>query len=244
MFGMGLVLGALGGGGGILTVPILAFLYGLPAEVATGSSLFVVGATSLVGSVRILRERPADVRKAASIAVPSSLGAFAARQWLVPSIPSQIGSFSKQQALLGMFAVLMLVVGTQMLRPRAVATNRPAPSYPMILLVGLAIGLLSGTLGAGGGFLIVPALTLLLGVDIKVAIPTSLLVISVQSLVGFVGELSAPIPWSILLPATGVAILGLLVGLWLRPKVSGENLKHGFALMIVIVAIWTLAKIL
>ena len=240
---MGLVLGLLGGGGGILTVPILVGFFGLSATAATGSSLFVVGLTSLVGAVQGVLKRQCELRSGAFMAVPAMIGAFASRAFLVPSLPAKILGWPKDDVLLGAFAVLMVIVGFRMLKP-APAAQEPKDQPVLVMVYGLLIGLLSGTLGAGGGFLILPVLTLLVGVEMQKAIPTSLMVISVQSLVGFVGELRKPIDWGLLVPIVGVALVGMVAGMLVRERLPRETLRLGFAFMVFAVAIWMFSKIL
>jgi len=242
VFAMGVLLGLLGGGGGILTVPILVGFFGLPATQATGASLFVVGVASVLGGAQGAIKKEVDFRAAALIAIPSSIGAFAARKLLVPSLPPEILGLTKDNFLLLLFAVLMAVVGWRMIRTSESKTQRDAPAL-LTAAMGLAIGLVAGTLGAGGGFLIVPALTLLLGVDIKRAIPTSLTVIAIQSLIGFLGELGKPISWNVLMPVLGVAIVGMLVGMPLRDHAPKHHLRTGFAALIFVVAAWMVFKV-
>lgn len=239
---MGVLLGLLGGGGGILTVPILVGFFGLPATQATGASLFVVGVASIVGGAQGALKREVDFRAAGLIAVPSSIGAFAARKLLVPNLPGTILGLSKDNFLLLLFAILMVVVGWRMIRSSESKAQRESPAL-LTAALGLAIGVVAGTLGAGGGFLIVPALTLLLGVDIKRAIPTSLTVIALQSLIGFAGELGKPISWDVLMPVLGVAIVGMLVGMPLRDHAPKQHLKASFAVLIFVVAVWMVVKV-
>lgn len=242
VFGMGLLLGLLGGGGGILTVPILVGFFGMPATQATGASLFVVGVASIVGSVQGFWKKEVDIPSAILIAAPSALGAFIARKFIVPGLPESILGMSKDDFLLVAFAALMIAVGWRMVRAAESDSAFKVPAYVTGLL-GLIIGLVAGTLGAGGGFLIVPALTLLLGVDIKRAIPTSLTVIAIQSLIGFSGELGKPIPWETLLPVLGVGLVGMLVGMPLRDLAPKGHLKAGFAVLIFVVAAWMLFRV-
>jgi uncharacterized membrane protein YfcA len=240
---MGFVLGLLGGGGGILTVPILVGLFNLPAVEATGDSLFIVGLTSAVGAAIGIKKGQSEVGPALLLAVPSMVGALASRLFLVPSIPARILGFTKDQALLGAFAILMTLVGIRML---AKQPDGPEPKHNPILvsLLGLMIGLVSGTLGAGGGFLIVPVLTLLMGVGMDKAIPTSLLVISVQSLGGFLGEVGRPIDWPLLLLMSGIALAGMMIGLRFRENVPKRTLQVAFAMLVFAVAGWMIVKIL
>jgi len=243
VFGMGLVLGALGGGGGILTVPILVGLFGMSATEATGSSLLVVGLASSIGAVQGIVGSKVDWQAALLIAIPSTMGALAARMFVVPNIPESVFGITKDDLLLGAFAALMVLIGIKMLgfgkgKQRVEASRSP------IAIVGLFIGLISGVLGAGGGFLILPALTLLLGVDLKRAIPTSLFVISVQSLGGFAGELGRPIQWSLLGCIVVAAMAGLIVGILVREKAPKKALQTSFAVLVFLVAAWMIVQVL
>ncbi len=240
---MGLILGLLGGGGGILTVPILVGFFGLSATVATGNSLFIVGLTSAAGAVQGVLKKQTAINPAIMLAIPSMIGALLSRMYLVPAIPDRIYSLTRDQVLLGSFAILMVAVGVRMLKKNK--TTAESKQNPILVVsAGLLIGLLSGTLGAGGGFLILPALTLLLGVEIERAIPTSLLVISIQSLGGFLGETGKPLDWSLLLSIAGVALVGMAIGLKLRERAPRKALEVGFAVLVFTVAVWMFLKIL
>jgi uncharacterized membrane protein YfcA len=239
---MGFVLGLLGGGGGILTVPILVGFFGLAAAEATGSSLFVVGLTSSLGAIQGLLKKQTEVSAGILIAIPSMIGAITSRKFIVPSIPKEMFGLTKDQILLGAFAILMIVVGVKMLLKKKEATQTKQNPV-LVVICGLAIGILSGTLGAGGGFLILPVLTLFLGVEMERAIPTSLLVISIQSLGGFTGELGKPIQWELLLKVSAVALVGLGMGLTLRQKAPRKALQLAFAYLIFMVAIWMIARV-
>jgi hypothetical protein len=238
---MGFVLGLLGGGGGILTVPILVGFFGLTATQATGSSLFVVGLTSLAGAIQGFVKKQVEIAPALLLAIPSMIGAITARKFLVPAIPNHILGFTKDQVLLSAFAILMVVVGIKMLAKKK---DGPEPNHNPVLVIayGIGIGLLSGTLGAGGGFLILPVLTLLLSIELEKAIPTSLAVITIQSLGGFTGELGKAINWSLLLTVAGVALGGLILGLALREKAPRKTLQLAFAYLVFAVAIYMVWK--
>ena len=238
---MGFVLGLLGGGGGILTVPILVGFFGLSATAATGSSLFVVGLTSLLGAIQGLIKKQVELLPALLLAIPSMIGAITARKFLVPMIPSHILGLTKDQVLLTAFAILMIVIGVKMLLKKK---EGPEPKHnpALVIVCGLAIGLLSGTLGAGGGFLILPVLTLLLSIELERAIPTSLAVITIQSLGGFTGELGKPIDWKLLLSVAAFALIGLGTGLLLRERAPRKTLQLAFAYLVFVVAVWMIAK--
>ncbi|MFZ4508458.1 MAG: sulfite exporter TauE/SafE family protein [Fimbriimonas sp.] len=243
VLGMGMVLGALGGGGGILTVPILVGLFGMSATEASGSSLLVVGLASSVGAVQGLFAKKVDWPAALLIAVPSTIGALAARLFVVPNIPKLVFGIAKDDLLLGTFAAVMVLVGIKMLRP-AKEEQVIESGRIKIALVGLLIGVVSGMLGAGGGFLILPALTLLVGLDLAGAIPTSLLVISLQSLGGFTGELGKPIQWGLLGGIVAVAMAGMGLGLLLRKRAPQKTLQTSFAVLVFAVAAWMVVKVI
>ncbi|MBS1700243.1 MAG: sulfite exporter TauE/SafE family protein [Armatimonadetes bacterium] len=238
---MGFVLGLLGGGGGILTVPILVGFFGLTATEATGSSLFVVGLTSTIGAGMGVAKKQTEVGPAILLAIPSMIGALASRRLLVPMIPNPILGVTKDQFLLGAFSVLMIVVGIRMFMKKKEG-HEPKHNPILVVIYGLMIGVLSGTLGAGGGFLILPVLTLLLGVEMEKAIPTSLLVICIQSLGGFLGELGKPIDWKLLLSIAFVALFGMGIGLTLRERAPRKTLQLAFAYMVFAVAAWMIFR--
>lgn len=243
---MGVVLGTLGGGGGILAVPILVSLFGVPPVTATGQSLFIVGIASAVGAYQAFRSRQYEVRDALILAVAGLAGAFLARAVVVPAIPAQILGMEKGDFLLTLLAVVMVASGARMVWPEGSSPSEPVdePGNRVAAAVaGLAIGLLSGAIGAGGGFLIVPVLTLLLRMDMKRAVPSSLFVISVQSLGGFAGELAHTVDWPHLLPITATALVGMGIGGWVRPRLSSTQLKPMFAVLVFAVAIYLFVRV-
>jgi uncharacterized membrane protein YfcA len=239
---MGVLLGLLGGGGGILTVPILVSGFGFTPETATGASLFVVGTASIVGAAQGLRTGQVQIKRALALAISSMIGAFLSRAVLMPLIPARIGSLTRGDVLMIALGTIMLLVAYRMLQ-KTPESDSESVSVPIVVATGFGIGILSGTLGAGGGFLLVPAMTLLMGLTLKEAVPTSLAVIALQSLAGFAGELSKPIAWNILLPITGISLLGMIIGVFLRPKIAEAPLKKAFAGLIVIVAIYLFVKV-
>ena len=239
---MGFVLGSLGGGGGILTVPILVGFFAMTATEATGGSLLVVGLTSLIGAIEGFAKRSIEVSSAFLIAIPATIGAFTSRKFIVPFIPDTVLGVPRDDLLLGLFAVVMVYVGAKMLKPTVPRVGKE-PHRLATIAVGFGIGVVSGTLGAGGGFLILPALTLLLDVELKRAIPTSLLVISIQSLGGFTGEIGKPIQYGLLASVAAVALVGLGVGLLVRQRVPKRGLQIGFSVLVFAVAAWMILKI-
>lgn len=243
---MGWVLGAIGGGGGILTVPILVGLFGLTPLRATGASLFIVGVSSSIGAFQGFYKKQIEFRSVLAIAIPSSLTAFFSRSILVPQLPKTIGSFSTEKVMLGLFGVLMFVVAVNLLRknnPPEESTGT-TDSIWLASLLGILIGFVGGVFGAGGGFLIVPVLVLILKVDFKKAVPTSLAVIAFQSLVGYSGEVVRHSFDRTILPISFVAVVGLGLGLLVRNRLPKRALEVGFAILVLCVACWTFLKIL
>ena len=246
-FLMGVVLGIMGGGGAILTVPILTYLFNIEAVRATGYSLFIVGITSFIGALNPIRSGKVNLKMVALFAVPSMLMVFSVRKFFLPLLPDtllEIGALhiTKNLAVMALFAVVMLFSAIAMIRPRKI---EPVSSnqHPFRLIVqGLFVGLIAGSVGAGGGFLIVPALVLLAGLDMKEAVGTSLLIIAIQSLIGFSGELSHDVDWSFLLVFSSIAVAGILVGGKLASRIPNERLKPAFGWFVLTMGIYILAK--
>lgn len=251
---IGISLGLIGGGGSILTVPVLVYLFGVDPVLATAYSLFIVGATSLAGVWPKYRDGLVDIKTAVIFGIPSIATVYATRAWIVPAIPNQVissGGFTltKSALLMGLFAILMLFASCSMIRDRAegaigqVEEEPRSYNIPMILLEGMLVGLLTGLVGAGGGFLIIPALVLFSKLPMKQAIGTSLLIIAAKSLFGFTGDLGHhSINWLFLGEVTILAISGIFVGNWLSRLVDGSKLKKGFGWFVLVMGIYIIAK--
>lgn len=249
---IGLSLGLIGGGGSILTVPVLVYLFGIDAVTATAYSLFVVGATSLVGAFPKYKEGLVDLKTAVIFGAPSILAVYFTRAYLVPFIPDQvlsIGDFelSKRLLLMGLFALLMVFASISMIRNKKpvvqAAGGEQGFKYGLILLEGAVVGVLTGLVGAGGGFLIIPALVLFTGLPMKKAVGTSLLIIAAKSLIGFTGDLGSLQPdWQLLLIVTGIAIIGIIAGNRLARQIDGNKLKVGFGWFVLVMGIYILIK--
>jgi uncharacterized membrane protein YfcA len=234
---MGLSLGLLGGGGSILTVPILVYLFGQDPVTATGLSLFIVGTTSAAGTFSHHRQGNIEWGTASVFGAASIVSVFITRHWLVPALPDpllHLGAVAvgKGTAILGLFAIVMLVSAGSMIRERK--SLRPGPAgrrdLPSLLLIGLLVGLITGVLGAGGGFLIVPSLVLLAGVDMKRAIGTSLLLITVNAYIGFLGDQHVHLAdhATVVLPFLALAILGIVIGSRLSKRIGNAKLRPVF----------------
>ncbi len=245
---MGLILGFIGSGGSMLTVPILVYLFGLTPFVATGYSLLVVGSTAAVGTFSYWQRGLIRVRDTFIFVLPSTIMILVTRRFIVPSIPDpmfRINGFmlAKGTFIMTLFALLMLLAGWLMLKPvdfkkKKHLEYKPG-SHPMKLVFGSgAVGVLAGLVGAGGGFLIIPVLITWFNLSMKEAIGTSLAVIMVNSLIGFQGDLLAGIymDWSILGPFLGLAISGMLLGIKLNQYADGQHLKQWFGFFMLFLA--------
>ncbi len=240
----------MGGGGSILTVPVLVYLIGLNPVIATAYSLFIVGASSLVGVVSYYRQNLVSIKTAITFGLPSVVMVYLTRKFIIPAIPENVFSIAdftmtKHVFLMVIFAILMVVASLGMIREKREikAGNAEELAYGKILLEGTVVGLLTGLVGAGGGFLIVPALVLFSGLPMKKAVGTSLIIISAKSLIGFTGDISNyEIDWQFLLIFTGLSVVGILLGTRLAKYVPGEKLKKSFGWFVLVMGIFIFIK--
>ena len=249
---IGLSLGLIGGGGSILTVPVLVYLFGVDPVLATAYSLFIVGSTSLVGTLPKYRDDLVNLKTAAIFGIPSIVAVYATRAWLVPLIPNPIATFgdfvlTKSIFIMTLFAVLMVFASVSMIREKKGVAQEPVGpqqfNYPMILLEGAIVGVLTGLVGAGGGFLIIPALVLFSKLPMKQAVGTSLLIIAAKSLFGFLGDLHHyRLDWLLLLSVTALAIGGIFVGNRLSRRIDGNKLKKAFGWFVLVMGAYILIK--
>lgn len=248
---IGVVLGLIGGGGSILTVPILVYLLVVNPVTATAYSLFVVGVSSAFGAIQNIKKGLVDFRTAIVFSIPAFIAVYSARKYVVPAIPSEIftlGNFTltKDVAIMVFFAIIMLLASISMIRGRkeAIETTEVVKfNYPLILIEGFVVGILTGLVGAGGGFLIIPALVLLAKLPMKKAVATSLLIIAVKSLIGFIGDIeNLEIDWTFLLSFTAVSVVGIFVGSYLSNFIDGKKLKKGFGYFVLIMGVYIIFK--
>lgn len=242
VFLSGILLGLMGGGGSILTVPILVYLFKLEPVHATGYSLFIVGVSSLLGCFRYFIQRQVNLRIALVFGLPSFVSVYATRNFLLPLLPSyffSIGSFQFTKNLALMLALSVLMLGTSFYliyidRKKDEMQRATQVRYTRLALQGLLAGFLTGLVGIGGGFLIVPALIIFARLPMKVAVGTSLLLIAANSAFGFAGELTANehIQWMFLLKITGITMTGVFTGIFISKFIPGEKLKPAFGWML------------
>jgi len=250
---IGLALGMVGGGGSILTVPVLVYLMKVDPILATTYSLFIVGITSLAGGVKSYTKNLVDFKSVTEFGIPSIMSVFITRHFILPAIPSQIfsiGNFivTKEIFLMIVFAVLMLSASFFMIRNNSQddennLEKKRKETFALLALMGFIIGIITGLLGAGGGFLIIPALVLFVRLPMKTAVGTSLLIIAINSLFGFLFSLKQfEYDWKLLILFTLIAIIGILIGNKLADKVSSKVLKKGFGWFILVMGIYIIIK--
>lgn len=252
---IGVSLGLIGAGGSILTVPVLVYLAGVDPVLATAYSLFVVGSTAFVGGIRNTFKGLVDLKTAFLFGIPSIAAVYATRAWIMPAIPVELGfagfSIAKGTAILLLFAILMVATSISMIRENGakrdlelVGEKVHSHHFGLVLLEGIGVGALTGLVGAGGGFLIIPALVLLAGLEMKRAIGTSLLIIAMKSLLGFTGDIQAgmPIDWSFMLVFTSSSVAGIFLGTWLTNFIDGQRLKKGFGWFVLAMGIYMIAR--
>jgi uncharacterized membrane protein YfcA len=253
---IGLTLGLIGGGGSILTIPVLVYIMGVEPVLATAYSLFIVGASALVGAIKNSLLKNIDFEIGVFFAIPSLLAIYVTRSTLVPAIPDIIYThpsftITKSLAIMVFFAIIMLLASISMIRSKREECDDSSeedmfktPYYLIIMLEGFVVGVITGIVGAGGGFLIIPALVLLGRLPMKKAVGTSLMIIATKSLIGFSGDLviGVNIDWLFLLIFTCFSTLGIGLGIFLSTFIKGANLKKGFGYFVLVMAIFVLTK--
>lgn len=246
---IGISLGLVGGGGSILAVPVLAYLFAVNEKMATAYSLFIVGASSLVGGLKQHLKGYVDWKTAIVFGIPAIVGVSLVRYYVIPALPDVFFKindfeFTRRMGMFGLFALLMIPAAFSMIKkPKDKQQNNDNAvnyNYPLILTEGLLVGGITGMIGAGGGFLIIPALVILANINMKVAIGTSLVIIAFKSLLGFfLGDaLTMDIDWKFLAVFTGISLVGIFIGSYLSNFIDGDKLKKGFGYFIFVMAIF------
>ena len=245
---IGITLGLIGGGGSILAVPILVYLFRVHPVTATTYSLFIVGITSATGSYAYIKKGLVDIRTAFIFGLPALTAVFITRLFVLPAIPDEIFSLgstmvTKGMILLLLFAVLMIAASVSMIRkaPR-LRPHAGQPRTSLLVIQGAATGAITGLIGAGGGFMIIPALVLFAGISMKEAVGTSLLIITVNSIFGFFTGMPRGISWPLLTGICLFALAGLGIGLMLSGKIDGKKLKPAFGWFVLACGTYILLK--
>lgn len=249
---IGVALGLIGGGGSILTVPVLVYLFAIEPVIATAYSLFIVGLTSAVGTVGYFKKGLVNIKTAIVFGIPSIIAVFTTRALIVPAIPKEIfsiGNFilTKDLFLMLLFAIIMIIASYSMIKKDPKTTSEEPHkqkfNYPLILIEGALVGIITGLVGAGGGFLIIPALVILSKLPMKEAVGTSLVIIAAKSLIGFFGEGGeSVIDWQFLFTISTFAIIGIFIGTALSKKINGDKLKPVFGWFVLVMGIYIITK--
>ena len=239
---MGIMLGLVGGGGSMLALPVLVYAMGIGAVTATAYSLFLVGVTAAVGAIAQGLKRNVDLKAALLFSLPSIPAVYIVRRLVLPSMPKELLGIGLNEWLMGLFAILMMVSGVLMITRKCEYCDKQIErkniekrNYGIILLEGLVVGAITGMVGAGGGFLVVPALVMYAQLPMRLAVGTSLLIIALKSMVGFVGdwEVLPSIDWNLLLVACALALGGMFLGAKWNGYFREKTLKRffGFSMM-------------
>lgn len=247
---VGISLGLIGAGGAILTVPILVYIMKMDAVTATGYSLFIVGITSSVGATRSLIKKQINLRMAFIFGIPSIATAIFVRTWVIPIIPATIFKldsfiFTKNIFLLLLFAVVMIAASINMIKPQKINPENVEswPSFFSLVVTGLLVGALTGLVGAGGGFLIIPALVLFLKLPMKKAVGTSLLIITMNTLSSFLGGLvHTHIEWPFLLTFAALSVAGIFIGFGFSNRIPHLKLKRIFGWFVLLMGVFIILK--
>jgi uncharacterized protein len=250
-FIMGSVLSLLGAGGSILTMPVLVYLFSIPAVEATSYSLLLVGLTALLGSIGYFRQGTIDIKTAIIFGIPSILGVLLARHYLLPAIPSEFKLgilITKDFVIMFVFSVLMILAALMMMKKNNPKKDDnqdvPKNKFALVMLEGLVVGGVTGFVGAGGGFLIIPALVLLAGLEMKIAVGTSLIIIALKSIIGFGGDVIGGFQtdWIFVFYVMIATLVGVLVGNFLSRKFTGKQLKKYFGIMVLVIGFYIVTE--
>lgn len=242
---IGLLMGLLGGGGSVLTIPVFVYLLGISPGLAGAYSLFIIGTASSVGAVKNLKEGNVDMKSALAFGIPSIISVFLTTKFLIPLIPKELFTINEYtlfrgKAMMLVFATLLIIAGVLMVTKKKLKdTDKPKENSSLFFMpvLGIIIGVLAGLVGVGGGFLIIPVLVLIAKMPMKKAVGTTLVVIALNSILGFSGHVfNKPIDWSFIVPFAVISIAGILLGIYLSKFVSGAKLKKGFAAFVFLMA--------
>lgn len=243
---VGVTLGLIGGGGSILTIPILVYFFKIDPILATSYSLFIVGVTSIIGSYKNYQANHLNITKAFYFLIPATFSILLVRKFIIPNLPNIIFHyrnipFTKDNLIMVIFSILMLLSSLTMILKKTVTTKNKS-NLTKLSLIGLIIGVITGFLGAGGGFLIIPALLFFGGLEMKNAVGTSLFIIALNATIGFIGDIlnGININYTLLISLTIIATGGILIGTFILKKISSDRLKPTFGWFVLIVGLFIL----
>jgi uncharacterized membrane protein YfcA len=246
---IGITLGLIGGGGSILTIPILVYLFAIKPELATTYSLFIVGISALIGAYKHYKIGNLHLGTAAIFGIPSIVSLVFVRKFILPIIPTTLVTFqnfilTKNTLLMVAFAVLMVAASISMIKKQSATNAILKPKNSQLINIGFLAGIVTGFLGAGGGFLIIPALIFIAGLNMKQAVGTSLLIIAVNALIGFGGDviIGVPINFQVLFSLAALAVIGIFIGTYLSKKIDGDQLKPAFGWFVLVMGIYIITK--
>lgn len=246
---IGITLGLIGGGGSILTIPILVYLFHVSPKLATTYSLFIVGFTAAIGAVKQYRMGNIKLKSAMLFAFPSLITIIFVRKIILPLVPETIFNFNgfvltKAIFIMALFAVLMIAASYSMIKKSNETTITATENRLEVIIIGTSVGIVTGFLGAGGGFLIIPALMFFTGINMKQAVGTSLVIIAFNSLFGFLGDVvnGVNIDYTFLLTIVAFATVGIFIGTMLSKKIDGAKLKPAFGWFVLVMGIYIITK--
>jgi uncharacterized membrane protein YfcA len=248
---IGVTLGTIGAGGAILTITVLVYILDFSPIEATTYSLVIVGISAFVGSIDYFRKGLVDIKKGLFFSFPAFVMVFIMRRYVLPSLPEVIYqssslTLSKDLMVMVIFALLMIGASYSMIvsRKRAIELTKQKVNYWLIFIEGLIVGALTGFVGAGGGFMIIPALVLFAKLPMKKAVGTSLVIITINSAFGAIGDFSAGVEmdWNFLIKFVGFTIIGVLLGGKFSKSIDGERLKPAFGWFVLTMGVWILIK--
>ncbi|MGL5111003.1 MAG: sulfite exporter TauE/SafE family protein [Flavobacterium sp.] len=246
---IGLSLGLIGGGGSILTIPILVYLFKINPELATSYSLFIVGLSALFGCFSHYKMGNLKIKAAMYFAIPSVFSILIIREVIFPQIANTLFSIanfqvSKDFLIMIIFSVLMILAAVSMIRSKLPEIASSTTNYSQLGIIGFVVGIITGFLGAGGGFLIIPALLFFANLPMKQAVGTSLLIIFINSAIGFAGDIyiGTTIDYTFLLTIAAMAFIGILIGTRVSKKIDGTQLKPLFGWFVLIMGIYIITK--
>lgn len=243
-------MGLTGAGGSILSVPVFTYLAKIDVVTATAYSLFVVGLTAFAGTLTHLKRKTLRIKEGLYYGIPSVISIILTREYFVQHLPEIFVKFNgyeitKQNFLMGLFSIFMIAAGLSMIKEKKIAVeeNNPEINLLSLSLQGLLLGVVMGLLGAGGGFLIVPALVQIAKMPIKSAIATSMMIISVNAFSGFFGSIQfVEINWGFLISFGALMVAGVIAGSIFSTKINAKILKPAFGYFIILISILIIYK--